>query len=234
MAGAASRKILFLDRHDVILDLEETFLARPEFVVVLEPLGKDPLETIRRERPDLLVLELRAASTAALGICRAVKADPALARTPVLLLSTPTLRRQARGSGADAIVFTPLVQRELLAVVPRLLPLASRRGSRCPVHLKVVLAAGGEEVEAFSVDLSESGMSLTATRSPATGDLVRLRFRLPDDPEEIACGAIVRGPRERAGATGGFGVEFHALGPSDRERISRFVSLRLSTPVDLP
>ena len=56
----------FLDGRDVVLDLENTFLARPELRVVFEPPGQDPLEAIRRERPDLLVLELHASSTASL------------------------------------------------------------------------------------------------------------------------------------------------------------------------
>jgi len=233
MAAGASRKILFLDGRDLVLDLENTFLARPEFQVVFGPPGQEPLDLIRRERPDLLVLELHASSPASLKVCRAVKRDPVLGETPVLLLSTPTLRRDARAAGADAVVFTPLVQREFLEIVRHLLPIASRRESRCPVHLKVTLAEGGEEFEARGRDLSETGMSLSASRCPAPGSSVRLRFLLQEGEEEIACGAIVRGPRGPGGAAGGFGVEFDGMGPSDRERIARFVRDRLSRPIEL-
>ncbi len=234
MTRAASRKILFLDGRDAALDLERTFLARPEFRVIQAPPGPDPLETVRRERPDLLVLELHASGARALGVCRAVKADPLLKPTPVLLLGPPTRRREVREAGADAVVFTPLVQREFLAVVRRLIPLAARREPRCPVHLKVALSVGGEEVEASSADLSESGMSLYAIPSPSAGARVRLRFRLPGDDREIACGAVVRGSRGAAGTSGGFGVEFEGPSSADRERISGFVRGRLSTPVELP
>jgi CheY-like chemotaxis protein len=234
MAAGASRKILFLDGGDLVLDLESTFLARPEFHVVHGSPGQDPLGLIQRERPDLLVLELHASNPASLKVCRAVKGDPVLGETPVLLLSTPTLRRDARAAGADAVVFTPLVHREFLEIVRRLLPIASRRDARCPVHMKVALAEGGDEFEAWSRDLSETGMSLSASRCPAPGAGVRLRFVLPEGAEEISCGAIVRGPRGPGGAAGGFGVEFDGMDPSDRERIARFVRDRLSRPIELP
>ncbi len=232
MDRVATRTILFLDGRDLSLDLENTFLARPECRIVLASPELEPLDAVQRERPDLLVIEVRASRTAGLRVCRALKADPALRRIPVLLLSTPTLRDEARRAGADAIVFIPLVQREFLAIVRRLVPIATRREPRCPVHLRVTLGDGGEAIQVHSRDLSERGMSLTASRHPAPGTGIRLRFALGGGEREIECGAVGRGPREPGGAPGGFAVEFDSIDPRDRERIGRFVSERLARPVE--
>ncbi|MBZ5637866.1 MAG: PilZ domain-containing protein [Acidobacteriia bacterium] len=237
MGGEADKKILLLDGDDLGLDFEKTFLERPEIRFVEAPRGEELLAALRRERPDLLVVGIHASNPESLRICREVKSDRALDGIPVLLLSTPTLRREAESSGADALVFKPLVQREFLEVVRGLLAVRERRSARYPVRVRIAFVHEREEIETFSQDLSETGAFLRSTRLPPPGARIPLRLRLPGDENEIACDGVVRGPRgpgRGAGGSVGFGVEFDHMIPSDRFRLSRFVRDRLSRPVELP
>ncbi len=231
------RKILVLDAEPLALefDFEKTFLERPEIALVFAPAGGDPVDAVRRECPDLVVLDLHAANRASLGTCEAIRSDPGTARIPVILLSTPTLRLEAERSGADAVVFKPLVRREFLEVVRRFLPLAERRSPRYPIHARFTFVHDGGEIQAFSLDLSETGVFLRAQRFPPAGAMLALRFRLPGDDGEIACDGVVRGARDPgrvAGGSVGFGVEFRGMEPADCARLSRFVGERLSRPVE--
>jgi len=235
MRAETIRKILVLDAQPLALEFEKTFLERPEIVLVFAPAGGDPVAAVRRECPDLVVLDLHAANRESLSACLAIRSDPEAARIPVILLSTPTLRLEAESSGADAVVFRPLVRREFLEVVRRFLPLAERRSPRYPVHARFTFIHDGGEIQAFSLDLSETGVFLRANRFPPAGATLALRFRLPGDEGEIACDGVVRGSRDPglgAGGSVGFGVEFQGMEPTDCARLSRFVGERLSRPVE--
>jgi response regulator RpfG family c-di-GMP phosphodiesterase len=79
-------------------------------------------ELIRRDPPDVIVLDVLMPGTDGLVFCRRLKADPATERIPVVLLSGSEgmARASEDASGADAFVGKPFSPLELLAVVERL------------------------------------------------------------------------------------------------------------------
>lgn len=238
MAPAGRAMILLVDGESLVLDVERTFLRRSEVRIRAIGAGDDPVAIAAVERPDLMVLDLHAANRSGLSVCGRVRSDPRTARIPILLVSTLTFRREAERAGADAVIFKPLVKRELLDSVRRFVPLRERRGPRCPVSLRVAFAvAGRQAAHASSRDLSETGVLLESHRLPEIGTRLTLRFRLPGEEGEISCDGVVRRrqePEEGAEGPVGFGVEFQALGDADRGRLESFVGQRLARPVALP
>ncbi len=85
------------------------------FITVTEsPLAMD---TIRREKPDVIILDVMMPQVSGLEILQAVRADPELSHLPVLILTASTdadTRRSALGLGATDFLAKPVDASELL------------------------------------------------------------------------------------------------------------------------
>jgi len=82
--------------------------------------GETALQTISREKPDLVVLELTLPDQDGLEVIKAIRVDPALSRLPVIVLSsraTESDKLFGLDSGADDYLAKPFNPRELAARV---------------------------------------------------------------------------------------------------------------------
>jgi DNA-binding response OmpR family regulator len=122
--------------------------------------GKGALELCRRERPDLLILDIMLPDSDGLDICRSIRSTPELAHIPIIFLT-------ARASESDRIVglelgandylVKPFSVRELLARI--------KVQFRAPPAPARVLKAGGLELDPIRCVVRQHGnpLSLTAT-----------------------------------------------------------------------
>lgn len=110
-------------RRVLIAEDEESILASLEFVVRgaghdvrLARDGEQAIAALAAYRPDLVLLDLMLPKASGLEVCRAVRADPALAATKVLMLTARGGSNDvSRGisAGADAYMVKPFSTREL-------------------------------------------------------------------------------------------------------------------------
>ena len=119
--------VLVVDDDPVVADLVAFRLQRLGLEVTVESDGESGLAAARRLRPDLVVLDWLMPRMDGLEVCRALRADadPALARTPVLLLTAksqdPDLER-GFAAGATDFIAKPFSTRELVSRVTVALP----------------------------------------------------------------------------------------------------------------
>jgi DNA-binding response OmpR family regulator len=119
--------VLVVDDDPVVADLVAFRLQRLGLEVTVESDGESGLAAARRLRPDLVVLDWLMPRMDGLEVCRALRADadPALARTPVLLLTAksqdPDLER-GFAAGATDFIAKPFNTRELVSRVTAALP----------------------------------------------------------------------------------------------------------------
>jgi len=119
--------VLVVDDDPVIADLVAFRLGRLGLEVSVESDGEAGLAAARQLRPDLVVLDWMMPRMNGLEVCAALRsdADPALARTPVLLLTAkaqePDLER-GFAAGATDFVTKPFSTRELISRVTAALP----------------------------------------------------------------------------------------------------------------
>ena len=78
------------------------------------------LEEIRRARPDVVVMDLHLGGRSGLELLRALRADPELQGTRVVIVSGEDRLREARAAGADAFVLKPFSMEELVKALRRL------------------------------------------------------------------------------------------------------------------
>ena len=120
-----------MTKHVLIADDEANIVISLEFLmqreghrVTVARDGDAALEAIRRERPDLVLLDVMMPGRSGFEVCQAVRADEALAAVKILMLSAKGRDTDlAKGSalGADAYMTKPFSTRELADKVRELL-----------------------------------------------------------------------------------------------------------------
>jgi two-component system alkaline phosphatase synthesis response regulator PhoP len=126
----AARKILIVEDESDILDLVTHYLEKEGFRVRSAADGPAGLSAARRERPDLIVLDLMLPGMDGLELCRKLRAEPGSSMVPVIMLTAKveeTDRVVGLELGADDYLTKPFSPKELIARVKALLRRAERR-----------------------------------------------------------------------------------------------------------
>ncbi len=122
-------KIMAVDDERIILDNIENLLKGSGYDVV--KLGKAPLveETVRKERPNMILLDVRMPDGDGLDLCKNLRQDPKNESMPILMLTglddEPTIVR-ALENGADDYLTKPFKFDELLEKIKALLSAAEK------------------------------------------------------------------------------------------------------------
>ena len=122
-----AKKVLIADDEPNILISLEFLMQREGHAVSVARDGDEALAAIRRDRPDLVLLDVMMPGKSGFDVCQAVRADPDLAGVKILMLTAKgrdTDLAKGTALGADAYVTKPFSTQELAARVRELLGLA--------------------------------------------------------------------------------------------------------------
>ena len=123
-----SGKILVVDDVATNRIVMKVKLASACYNVLQAAGGREALQAARRELPDLILLDLMMPDIDGYAVCRTLKADPATAHIPIVMVTALTdtqARLKGLQAGADDFLNKPLDEQTLLARVRNLL----RRGT---------------------------------------------------------------------------------------------------------
>lgn len=136
-----AQRILVVDDDKQIVRLVQSYLDKAGYSTLTAFDGDDAMHVIRRERPDLIVLDLMLPKHDGYEIAKWLRADQALAATPILMLTA----RIEDGDkilglelGADDYLTKPFNPREVVARVRAIL----RRSSTAPVSARILQIRG--------------------------------------------------------------------------------------------
>ncbi len=113
--------ILVVERDPHVRDLEAYFLNEAGYAVEFAVDGVAALEMVRTLAPQIVITEILVPKLDGLALCRAIKEDPALRGTAVLVFSILAAESRARDVGADAFLMKPLADRRLVDTVRALI-----------------------------------------------------------------------------------------------------------------
>jgi CheY-like chemotaxis protein len=116
------KTILLVNESRVTLELIKVYLVVKDVRVLEARDGAEALIIARAERPDLILCDRRLPVLDGPGLCREVRADPVLWKTPVIILSSEADRetlRACREAGANEVLKKPIGPRELHVAVWR-------------------------------------------------------------------------------------------------------------------
>jgi len=134
---SAPKKILVVDDEPDITDIVSYNLRKEGFDVSISSDGADALETIRRNKFDLLILDLMLPEISGIDLCKILRADPQTSSLPIIMLTAKTEEIDkvlGLESGADDYITKPFSIRELIARVRALL----RRTKEIPQKERVI------------------------------------------------------------------------------------------------
>jgi len=117
---AVKRTVLVVDDEKDIRELVGFHLTQDGYAVREAESGEDALASVAGERPALVVLDVMLPGADGLEVCRRLRADPATATIPVIMLTaraTEIDRVLGLEIGADDYIVKPFSPRELVARV---------------------------------------------------------------------------------------------------------------------
>ncbi len=122
-------RILAVDDEPELTELMEFHLARAGHIVTTAAHGWEALACVRRERPDLILLDLMLPDIDGFGVCEILRREAHTATIPVIIVSawaSNDSRHLGLEFGALDYITKPFSPRELVARVNRLLQVRAR------------------------------------------------------------------------------------------------------------
>jgi two-component system phosphate regulon response regulator PhoB len=124
MENVLKKTLLLVEDDPDLLEVLRLTFEMDGFNLVLASDGEQALAQARRHAPDLIILDLMLPKLDGLEVCRTLRADPAFAQLPILMLTAKSDESDVvlgLGLGADDYVCKPARPRELVARVRGLL-----------------------------------------------------------------------------------------------------------------
>ena len=118
------QRILVVDDDKSIVRVLRGYLEQSGYQVLTAADGESALHMLRRERPDLVILDLMMPNLDGWEVTRIVRADKGLAATPIIMLTArveDTDKIVGLELGADDYITKPFNAREVVARVERTL-----------------------------------------------------------------------------------------------------------------
>jgi DNA-binding response OmpR family regulator len=154
------KKIVLIEDDADLFSLLKYNLEKEGFAMVGSQTGKGAIDLCRREKPDLILLDIMLPDSDGLDICKGIRSHPELATIPIIFLTaraSETDRILGLELGANDYIVKPFFVRELIA--------------RVKVHFRGAqstsknLKAGELELDrsACRVRLANNELQLTAT-----------------------------------------------------------------------
>src|SRR5271168_4252581 len=112
------KKIVLIEDDSDLYSLIQYNLEKEGFTMAGAQTGKGAIELCRRERPDLIILDIMLPDSDGLEICRAIRNHSELAALPVIFLTaraSETDRIVGLELGANDYIVKPFFIRELIA-----------------------------------------------------------------------------------------------------------------------
>jgi len=122
-------EILVVDDDRDVAQSIELALRRRGFLVTIANSGVEALKTLRRYRPDLLILDVLMPGMSGLEVCRRLRADAKLSDLPIIFLTArgqENDRIEGLKAGADDYISKPFNLEELLLRVKAVLRRANK------------------------------------------------------------------------------------------------------------
>lgn len=227
----ARRTILVVDDAPLLRELGSLFLGRAGRVLTAAN-GEEALAVARLEHPDLVIADFGMPGLDGAALCEALKHDPLLGCTPVVLMvagQDGEQRARAVRAGADDVLDKPIDRVTLLDTARRLMAETPLGLPRIAVSQPVQIQLADATWDGLARNLSRGGVFVESSRVVEPPAELSIAMRLPETPAWLASTARViwtrpgaPHPRLRAG----MGLRFLSLDRRTARTLSDWVEER--------
>jgi DNA-binding response OmpR family regulator len=119
-----NNKILVVEDEESLLKLESILLSSKGYSVTGVMDGKAALEEIKKNRPDLVLLDVMLPEMDGFEVCRRIKEEAETAGIPVVMLTAKKSNQdieRGREVGADAYITKPFKSTRVIEVIQGLI-----------------------------------------------------------------------------------------------------------------
>jgi CheY-like chemotaxis protein len=116
--------VLCIDDDRIVLSYCSDALERQGLRTLVASDGPSGIEIAKRERPDLILLDVMMPGMTGLEVCRRLRTEPALKETPILLLTAsddPDIEFRGREAGATSSMRKPFGSANIISAVEQAL-----------------------------------------------------------------------------------------------------------------
>ena len=159
---STDRMVLVVDDDPATRDLVARFLERDGFKVAVAVDGREGLALARKLRPRVILLDVTMPQLDGWSVLRALRSDPALGHTPVIMVTVLGERNLAFSLGATDYLQKPVDWDELHGVMDRFRPQANEG----PL---LVIDDDADARERMSIRLSREGWRVTTAENGKAG-----------------------------------------------------------------
>jgi two-component system alkaline phosphatase synthesis response regulator PhoP len=112
-------KVLIVDDSEAFRRLNAELLKMDGHQVLMARNGRETLDLVRTERPDILLLDIMMPGIDGYQVCRQIKGDPDLKATIVVMVTaiSQSARYRSLQAGADQHITKPISAREMREMV---------------------------------------------------------------------------------------------------------------------
>ena len=117
-------KILIVEDNPLHTKLIEMTLKSKNYTLLKATDGEKALDIARRERPDLIIMDLNLPGMTGFEVTKKLRENPAFSHTPIIAITAYAMARDREKvieSGCDAYLSKPIDTRELPGVIVELL-----------------------------------------------------------------------------------------------------------------
>ncbi|MDI6758875.1 MAG: response regulator [Candidatus Omnitrophota bacterium] len=118
------KKILMVEDEAQLVEMVQMRLGVNNYEVLTAYNGEEALEKARKEKPDLILLDLMLPKMDGYKVCSLLKNDPRYNKIPIIMLTARAQEEEielGRELGADAYITKPFESEDLLAKIKELL-----------------------------------------------------------------------------------------------------------------
>jgi CheY-like chemotaxis protein len=128
-------KILCIDDAQATLDFYMNILEPHDLRVITATDGPSGIETAKKQRPDLIFLDILMPNMDGFEVCRRMRADPDLKDIPIIIVTAtedPKLNIKGFQAGANLAIRKPFEAKKLVGTIRAALALKAKPATNCP------------------------------------------------------------------------------------------------------
>jgi two-component system, cell cycle response regulator DivK len=119
----SQKKVLLVEDNEFNRKIVRDLLARQPYDLLEAHDGEAGVAAARRDKPDVIVMDIQLPKLSGLDATRAIRAEPETAKIPIIVVTSFALSgddKKAMDAGASAYLAKPYSPRQLLETIRRM------------------------------------------------------------------------------------------------------------------